>query len=33
MPEYADAKGCYKIKQIIEPRGFECLMVLNDTQK
>lgn len=33
MHECMDAKGCYKMKQLIEPGGFECLMVINNTQK
>lgn len=33
MREYMDAKGCYKMKQLIESGAFEGLMVINNTQE
>lgn len=33
MHECMDVKGFYKMKQLIESEGSECLMVINNTQK
>lgn len=33
MHEYMDAKGCYKMKQLIESGAFEGLMVISNTQE
>lgn len=31
--EYMDAKGCYRMKQLIESGAFESLMAINNTQE
>jgi len=33
MHECMDSKGSYKMKQLVEPGGLECLTVINNTQK
>lgn len=33
MREYMDAKGYYKMKQLIESGAFEGLLVINNTQE